>query len=78
MVIVQMQISGQQLSGVTFLILGISMLWVRRRPDRNMLSRALYWSHRKTFHVISVETYFLIAGVTFIGIGLFLLFGTLP
>ena len=78
MVSVQMQITGQQLSGLIFMTLGLSMLWVRRSPNRTIFSRALYALHKKTSWVVSAETYLLIVGLIFVCLGLFLLLFGLP
>ena len=69
-----LQITSEVL-GAGLLVLGVLMLWVRSKPDRNGVSQAIYWIYQKTTLAVSVETYLLIAGIVLVALGSALVLG---
>jgi hypothetical protein len=69
-----MQITSEMLDA-GLLVLGLSMLWVRCKPDRNRVTRAVYWIYQKTTFATSVGTDLLMSGIVLIVLGAALLLG---
>lgn len=68
------QISGEVL-GAALLVMGLFGLWVRSKPDRNRVSRAIYLLYQKITFGVSVDTYLLVGGIVAIVVGSLLLLG---
>jgi hypothetical protein len=67
-------ISAEML-GAGIIVIGLVMLWVRSKPDRNSLSRTIFSVYAKTTHGVSVQTYLLTGGLVLVTVGLWLLLG---
>ena len=70
----RIQIPGE-VPGAALLVMGLCGLWVRSTPDRNRVSRAVYWLYQKITFGVSVDTYLLVGGIAAIVVGSLLLFG---